>query len=332
MSRALDKHVVAALQSGNPEVAYKSISQALQPSHGDGSLLEIEILGHSHQLEDGVYLLRDGPAVAVSKLGLVQAFFVARRILSGDIEKSHSHHDEELLAATAVILLMDPEHLTAANARKRIIRKTVEPSGALTEMHPKLASEMWLLDSLLTSRLHRHTKSPTLWSHRRWLMGLHSSLGQPVDVTGSIVKIVAVAGERHPRNYYAWSHARWLMNLEPATARDRVLGPVKEWCIRHRNDISGWSFLHFLLLSGNITPEQIAEVFDEVLSLASSLRWTNESVWVFLRTLAASSSPACYLEFQSTCNSLQQVTIDVEDGKVLQAAADWAVEYRPNIA
>ncbi len=330
MSRALDKTTVAALEKGDALAAFKAISEALNPRATE-ELLEIEVLPRGHHLGPGIYLLRDGPAIAVSKLGLVQAFLVAREILKGHIQKAASKADESLLAATAVILLMDPEHITAANARKRLLQSYRSDAGEIRE---RIQEERRFLDSLLVSRLHRHTKSPTLWNHRRWLVELSIELGMPAGGLGDMINIIMVAAERHPRNYYAWSHARYLMAL-PTTASqeiDSIVVPaVKDWCLRHHTDISGWTFLIFLLdLRSPAASALSSSTFADILRITTSLRWMNESVWVFLRTVAASGlvGEAEYAEFIRARDTLLGVAKDAAQTAVLRAALEWTETYR----
>lgn len=45
-----------------------------------------------------------------------------------------------------------------------------------------IRQEMCLLDTLLTSPLNRHTKSPTLWYHRYWLRTIIVSMA---GITGN---------------------------------------------------------------------------------------------------------------------------------------------------
>lgn len=329
MSRALDKDVAASLGTSSAAAAYEAISQALDPRGADG-LLEIEILGRRHEMPPGTHVLRDAACLGVSKVSLVQAFIVARQILKAEMEKAGQAPDEQLSAATAVILLMDPEHLTAANTRKRLIQTALSGSGA-HEIEHRLRIERLVIDSLLTSPLHRHTKSPTLWSHRRWLVSLYCSLNLSVDVLGDILEIITVAGERHPRNYYAWSHARWLMTLNVTVHQEKLLLAIKDWCLRHHSDTSGWSFLSFLV-SKHVPSGATAtsDVFGEVLRLTTNLRWTNESVWVFLQTLAASSvvGGSEYTEFQTACEDAIQATQDSADRRRLEASLSWCETYR----
>ncbi|KAF4971728.1 hypothetical protein FSARC_1527 [Fusarium sarcochroum] len=284
MSRALDKSVKEALKHGDHHTVFLDISNLLaEPSD---ELLEIELLGKSHVLDPNSTVLRDDNAVAIPKLRLVQAFMVARKLFLSYIGDDQSVSTDEITRSTAVILLMDPEHLTAANTRKRLITAKSEDKG-LTGI---LKLEKQLVDSLLTSRLHRHTKSPTLWNHRRWLMGQFRLHGVEASIEDDLMKVIMVSGERHPRNYYAWCHARYLTNtfVIPATNAEEVLSRMitaaQKWCFAHHNDISGWQFLIFLL---DKHPTETSPVFRETLKLAGSFKWRNESVWYFLRHIAA---------------------------------------------
>lgn len=332
MSRALDKQVLSSLQSQDPTVAYKAISAILVSSRtSHGSLLEIEILGNTHGLPQGIYVLQDGPAVGVSKLGLVMAFLVAREMLAAHLDTTSPKTEDELFAATAVILLMDPEYLTAANTRKRMVQLQLSKHDAPPEQI--LGQEKYFIDSLLTSRLHRHTKSPTLWSHRRWLLQTQSSLHVPTNVLNDLTNVVFVAGERHPRNYYAWCHARFLASLrEEVVNGDHVLEAVKTWCFKHHTDISGWTFLYYLLNMEKSLDKDSSSISTQVLTLVESLRLTNESVWVFLRTMAAAGllNGTDYGRFINVNRDILETTVDGANKQVLKAAVDWFETYRLN--
>ncbi|KAK4146489.1 uncharacterized protein C8A04DRAFT_34948 [Dichotomopilus funicola] len=340
MSRALDKATAALLKKGDPQAAFQAISEALIPPYD--SLLEIEILGGGPPFGEGQYLLQDGRAVGISKLGLVQAFMLAREQLSSHLNKTNPRTPDELFLATSVILLFDPEYLTAANTRKRLIQAELSSSSpSPSHARTRLTKELRFIDSLLTSRLHRHTKSPVLWSHRRWLVDFSaSSLEIPVDVISTLKDVVFVAGERHPRNYYAWCHARFLTTraLQQQQPQSRFSLPearaaVRTWCFQHHTDISGWSFLAFLLgFEDDVTSvaKSSSATFMEVLDLVSSLRLANESVWVFLRTLAASGavSDEEYARFLAVQGAVLEGSTVPADQAVLRAAVDWSGKYR----
>lgn len=334
MSRALENDIAQSLKDGDHLKVFQDISSVLTEGRDEG-LLEIELLGRSHPLEPGINFLEDGAAIAIPKLRLVQAFLVAREILQNHL-RGGSVRDEELQAAAAVLLLMDPEHLTAANVRKRIIKQSLSAGVYAGET---LAAEKYFVDSLLTSRLHRHTKSPTLWNHRRWLMQQFAVANLPMNPLEDLRNVIMVAGERHPRNYYAWFHARWLMRsiiredgASDLGTEDELVVTVKDWCYKHHTDISGWSFLAYLLgLYNQMRIVSRTNVFTETLELACSFQWKNESVWWFLRTLAASGiiQDSDLAKFKEIVADIPVSNAkDTSEAKVLRMARDWYNDYR----
>lgn len=337
MSRALDDDVKRAIRHGDHEVIFTRIADALLQRHAE--LLEIEMLGRSHMADADTILLQDGPAIAVPKLRLVQAFIYARALL---------YKKKDVSRATAVMLLMDPEHLTAANTRKRILQDAIN-SGTDVEM--RLRDELYFVDSLLTSRLHRHTKSPTLWGHRQWLMQRCQEHGLKIDATSIMTAVISVAAERHPRNYYAWLHARYLTNAVSETAavasasqegdededgnkdggKDDdlagVLEAAKNWALRHHDDISGWAFLMFFL---DRHPEYAGPVVSETTRLAASFHWRNESVWYFLRNISARAW--CDGDWREGVEATRLALLSGaergSDGeRILEQAASWIQAY-----
>lgn len=295
MSRALDKEVLKALSRGDPKQIYDDLSRLFEAPRADGLPLEIEILGKTHPLTPDVSFLIDENAVGIPKIRLFQAFSVAytrfKKIGTEVLPQEDGRVSAEVLRLTAVLLLVDAEQLTAANARKRAILQDSRNGGDNGE---RLRREKWFVDSLLTSRLHRHTKSPVLWSHRRWLFSQFQKNGLQVDIPLELRKVILVSGERHPKNYYAWHHARWLVNTFVGGNHNEteilraIIADVKDWCLKHHDDISGWTFLHFLLRRGGATlDDERSSVFRDILQMAESFRWRNESVWWFIHAMAS---------------------------------------------
>ncbi|KAI1781149.1 hypothetical protein F4818DRAFT_30186 [Hypoxylon cercidicola] len=328
MSRSLDKDLLDRLKADDPNNVFRDISTVLTNLPADNGLLEIEFLGKEYPLASGTSYLRDGLAVGIPKLRLAQAFFVARQILQNHHDGRPAPHNE-MLAATAVLLLMDPEHLTAANVRKRLLISTLETSPD----NSALKREKQFVDSLLTSRLHRHTKSPTLWSHRRWLLHLFAAHGVSIDIQHDIKSIVMIAGERHPRNYTAWHHARILLGHQPRPA-ELVAIDVKEFCLRNHTDISGWSFLSYAICAIEAEErrrETCSLIIADVLRITDSLGWTNESVWVFLRNIATAElvSQQQFESFLAVNKKLASITPKESDRwRTLDGARRWCEEYR----
>ncbi|KAM0352944.1 hypothetical protein ACHAPU_001828 [Fusarium lateritium] len=322
MSRALDKNLKEALKHGDHRSVFLEISNVL--TQASDRLLEIELLGKSHVLDPNTAILRDDNAVAIPKVRLVQAFIVARKLFKSFSIDNQNAPREEILRSTAVMLLMDPEHLTAANMRKKLITSKLDDKN----LPDVLKLEKHMVDSLLTSRLHRHTKSPTLWNHRRWLMEQFCLRGAAVSVEDDVASIIMISGERHPRNYYAWCHARYLIDtfvLSSPSAEgvlSRIITTTQKWCFAHHNDISGWQFLIFLL---GKQPAETSSVFRETLKLTGSFKWRNESVWYFLRYVAAQEARNIDLqELETLRKMLWESAADNEfERRTLERAERW---------
>src|SRR6187551_932216 len=107
-----------------------------------------------------------------------------------------------------------------------------------------------------------------------------------------------------------------------------IASATKDWCYRHHTDISGWTFLSFRLFGPRApeTPEARGAAYVEIARLAASLRWENESVWAFLRTVAASgfAGPEAEDEF---LRSIKTVMDKTQEGSVeavtLRRAEAW---------
>jgi len=220
------------------------------------------------------------------------------------------------LEATRIILLFDPEHLTAVNFRKKrlvTIQKEVT-RGFTNTLTTAAQQELLFLDSILTSPLHRQSKSPTLWHHRYWLFSnlllTTTSYGPFNELCNLPVKsefdAVFKAGEQHPKNYYAWQYARRLIELlvsisqQSETRSNRTqldvqdivnisATRVKDWCLRHPSDTSGWSFLLFILGYVDNLPTR-KDIVSNILDLTFGFRWQHESLWVFIRTALSDPS------------------------------------------
>lgn len=325
MSRALDPSVKIALQNGNPKESFERISAVLVSSQE--TYFEIEILPTSHVLNQDTCLLQDAGYIGIPKLRLVQAFLYAREILNGVLFHNKSIDDDVVMRATAVILLMDSEHLTAANVRKRVLKKGTSSGARRGE---DLMRETFLMNSLLSSRLHRHTKSPVLWNHKRWLLRQLRDGETPVRLLHEFEKVICVAAERHARNYYAWTYARDVIAMECASptqqassVADSILPIVTKWCRLHHQDISGWSFLLHLVM---LFPDKAQGVAEETLSLVEKFKWRNESVWHFLKNLAL--MPIIQTKKSCVAEVWTKMKLGVEDDASLEAitldrAAAW---------
>ncbi|ELR09053.1 hypothetical protein VC83_03985 [Pseudogymnoascus destructans] len=257
-------------------------------------------------LPDASFLLSSGRlaeivnnTLGVPKDVLAKAFIAARRIFFEHLDNL-AEKAELILDSTSVILLFDPEHVTAVNARKRICLGLAYRARSQPEQTKRLKEELWFSKFLVTSKLKRHNKSPTLWSHRRWLIkNLHtlSGLLGPKWVEFEIEEVILISAEHHPKNYYAWDYMRWLIasrpGLDPKTRAglNRPLARMMQrWCMHHTSDSSGWSFLAWMILRQPDADRRVSEQMQatagaEVLDYAVLLGLKNLSLWKFLQEI-----------------------------------------------
>lgn len=183
-----------------------------------------------------------------------------------------------------------------------------------------------LIDSLLTSRLHRHTKSPVLWAHREWLLSEHQRQRMAVDHAGDFTSVILVSAERHPRNYYAWSHARFVTERGWLDG-SQAIAHTQTWCWKHHDDISGWSFLAELLKNN---PEYAEETIRQTLKFALSFHWRNESVWHFLKTVLPAAWKRNSVDARQQLREAQaelSKNADEKDLLIMNRCVKWMDEY-----
>ncbi|KAF3388748.1 hypothetical protein F1880_003428 [Penicillium rolfsii] len=292
-----------------PDDAFQQLA-GIFADRGD-TILEIEIIPSSL----GSPFLQDGSSIGMTKKTLVQAYTIARHVF---VKKLMSMTEDDLLVSllktdpgqsvasdqvtTEIMLLFDCEHLTACNWRKRrllaaIARRKDVPfrESSLIQI---LKTELTLLQSYQCSPLHRHTKSPTLWSHRLWVLKQllkieDHSLETLLDLKRHELAVVFRAGELHPKNYYAFTYMRQLHALlarAPVEERDSpnwsaalattLVNPVLDWCLSHPRDISGWAFGIYLL--SHVSDWQLqVDAVGRVLRFARDVGWEGESLWTF---------------------------------------------------
>ncbi|KAL9629063.1 MAG: hypothetical protein Q9164_007036 [Protoblastenia rupestris] len=188
-----------------------------------------------------------------------------------------------------------------------------------------LEQELLFLESLLTSPLPKHTKSSTLWAHRLWLFrtfwladfvglwgGEDGGSKRYIQSTRRDYRemdafslwerelaVVMKAGERHPRNYYAWNYARELLDrlvnselcltVQKHSLAEQTLERTKKWCFMHPRDISGWTFLLWVLelvftkVGDEKRENTVRVIIWETTGFMRKYDWRGESVEWFLK-------------------------------------------------
>ncbi|KAJ6179221.1 hypothetical protein N7519_009682 [Penicillium mononematosum] len=274
----------------NPEDAFQELVRIF--SSRDNQVLEIEIIPPSL----GAMFLQDGCSLGITKKALVQGFTVARQLFfdqlmpmsDDDLQTTFSENAQSRNADSAItemMLLFDCEHLTACNWRKRRLWAAMaqcpgisNQTSAATEL---LEAELTLMSSYQCSPLHRHTKSPTLWHHRLWvvvhlLQKRHWSPEDLLKLQRTELEVVLRAGELHPKNYYAFSYMRQLDVLLAATV-EKTTGQPK-W-----ETHPAQSVVERVPLSAEQCPDQHrANALGKVVRFALNVGWEGESLWTFV--------------------------------------------------
>jgi hypothetical protein len=161
---------------------------------------------------------------------------------------------------------------------------------------------------------------------------------------------VLKAGERHQHNYYAWQYARRLYGLIPIlcestdaqSLRTSLLSQIMAWCKKHPRDISGWSFIMFLMQQREYDETEHVNTIKDVLAFAEALQWQKEALWHFLRTdvgrsrlLSSEDRKYCIARMKEVVEALisNQSLTDTSDASqhklksVPQKALDWIDEF-----
>lgn len=292
----------------SPKDAFQELVRIF--SSRDTQVLEIEIIPPSL----GATFLQDGCSLGITKKALVQAFTVARQLFfdrlmpmsEDDLQTSFSENAQSRKADSAIteiMLFFDCEHLTACNWRKRRLRAAMAHYPSISSQTSAamelLEAELTLMSSYQCSPLHRHTKSPTLWHHRLWvvvhlLQRRHWSPEDLLKLQRTELNVVLRAGELHPKNYYAFSYMRQLDVLIAATVEkttgqstwethlaQSIVERVVNWCLANPRDISGWSFGLYVL--SNVREQQSrVNALERVVKFALNVGWEGESLWTFV--------------------------------------------------
>ncbi|MCJ1355868.1 MAG: hypothetical protein MMC33_005860 [Icmadophila ericetorum] len=311
------------LSNGRPDgpAIYDALANFL--TENASSVLSIEIIRNSEDpatLEPQLPFLKDGLDIGIPKIVLVSCFVTARKRFQ-DCQRQGQFLEAENLqkldAATKIMLLYDPEHLTAANWRKRHLtlsheslhvnsatsrhsngmRLKEETSKGMTgkKENPKplpiLEQEISFLTTLVTSPLKKHAKSPTLWAHRHWLMKTYTKQvlwsypgsKHPANLLfQEELDILLKASDRHLANYAAFKYARLLS--EELTHRF-LPSPKKVFCPKgldtyYKNAVATvqkWCFAHPRDISGWSFFEYLVLRAVNYLWLFGNMEWEDET-------------------------------------------------------
>jgi hypothetical protein len=174
----------------------------------------------------------------------------------------HSEDWQTLDEATCIVLLQSPEHLTAINARRRLVLARASTPEA----------ELRFVRLLFTMR--PHCKSLPLWHYRRWLL---KRLDAP-DLSAELL-LARQCCAAYPRNYGAYCHR--VILARQASDISAELAAVQSHLDVNPSDHTAAS-LHVYLLS--LRPE--ATQAESALVFARLERYPQfETSWLHLRDL-----------------------------------------------
>ncbi|KAL3678081.1 hypothetical protein R1sor_021037 [Riccia sorocarpa] len=196
---------------------------------------------------------------------------------SGALEADNQHHgngslmlnkdkralEDSLMTCTRALVLVNCDHATAWNMRKRLVSKRANDWDFLV-------AELRLAGVVL-SCAH---KSEETWAHRRWviLQMINNGLSRmKLDVIlENESKLVESVAERSPMNYRAWRHRCWLVAQMSFLQIAIELHRTKLWASFHVSDNCCFHYRRTLLtqllqpkVPGKAESREVAATADE---------------------------------------------------------------------
>ncbi|KAG2159116.1 protein prenylyltransferase [Suillus bovinus] len=245
-----------------------------------------------------------------SYLFAVPIFSAARKAFGLHTLETPSNHTtssaiQDLIDSSAVLILMNPAHHTALNARRQLLVQDLIDVG----------QELKFTAALLSSR--HCCKQGELWYHRRWLLRRIypiSSFSQglvadvvpdspnfhlpPSDLSVEI-DLVTRACELYPRNYFGWTHrtvcirSALVAGVHYTTSDvfteilQKEIISIMQWIESH---ISDYSAVHHIKTLAHLTedmesaflPDSLLSVLGHAIALVRAFP-EHETLWQYLR-------------------------------------------------
>ncbi|EAU91594.1 hypothetical protein CC1G_11826 [Coprinopsis cinerea okayama7 len=221
------------------------------------------------------------PFVLVDKnLGIPKKVLYRAYAYSHNFSRALNERFKEILDKTTCVMITNPAHQTALNARKRLI--LLHQLDVHRELH---------LTGLLLRGIKTCAKETILWDHRRWC--LKQAYGQihaeptcqanapieswsshaeasmfpnlPVEAFAPEFTLIRAACAIYPRNYHAWSHWHFVFDgchsmlrytLSDTHIQGQLLAVMVEECQRLnewiKTHVSDFSAIHHFLLANSL--------------------------------------------------------------------------------
>ncbi|PCH35637.1 hypothetical protein WOLCODRAFT_145886 [Wolfiporia cocos MD-104 SS10] len=278
----------------------------IEPIPGDASGWPADELDHAP------FLFVEGNLGVPQKLlykiymDAVPLFINSRRRARSPISEFGRRELADLLNSSACLLVANPAHQSALNARKRLVT-----SDILEADH-----ELRFTAALLT--LREGSKQSILWHHRRWL--LHHiypkqpmtsrdeedidsllNISLPPEAIRTEFSAVSHACTTYHRNYYAWEHRykclQAVRDLATGSSRDQYgiiildeLKTMRRWLELNISDYTAAQYLRSVhdILYGDHTQrirglDGVESPLEHAKSLVSSFP-DHETLWLYLRS------------------------------------------------
>lgn len=239
----------------------------------------------------------------------VDVFRTARRMMislrqAASASAEYPQPTDLLVASSSILVLTNPSHQTAFNARKSLVRQ-----GTLDAL-----GELRFTASLLSCQ--QCVKHGELWHHRRWLfarLNINANIEQSSDTLFCIPytsfkeekALISRACELYPRNYFAWMHRLICirsvvqsntMGFHPNKLVDILyeeIDETKQWIERHVSDYSAIHYLVNLLeevsLHGNLVYEKVKQELRQHAISLLHLYSSHETLWMYGRAVFSSA-------------------------------------------
>ncbi|KAL8770329.1 MAG: hypothetical protein Q9209_003965 [Squamulea sp. 1 TL-2023] len=317
--------------STSPASDYDTLISLLHPAH---QILEIEILpsSHSSSILSAPPSIGIPKRILLACFLHARKIFHTTANESSS-EETRTTGQDKIWKATKVLTLWEPNWSSAWAFRRRYLLALPHDDEVVApkkrgekRIKDAIVEELAWVETLVTSPLDgKHAKSSWVWAHRLWIMrsfwrevleGCGDDEGGDVgELLRTELKIVMVAGERHARNYYAWEYAREAMRMCIRNKRSGrgVVGAnigekgvdmtvwrecttmVHRWCLMHPRDISGWTFLAFIMdqrvcfmepsqAEAVTTDDILRGIFEKTRRFVNQFNWKGESIEWFLKS------------------------------------------------
>lgn len=74
------------------------------------------------------------------------------------------------------------------------------------------------------------------------------------------------------------------------TGQEWLLPKFLAWCLAHPSDISGWTFLLFLLTTLLMPQAKLSATMKSIMDFVEDTGWKKEALWVFLTNVSKEPS------------------------------------------